>query len=306
MLRPDIDLREQNGHHELSTIRFRTIAQILDAVKFIADIFTSHESYPAGTGAWGRQACAGALPRAWAGTDTAAEYIDMLENGWPTGVKDLTGLDGLTADSPLKLQFQRSVAGAFPLVPEFLAGSPTSMLMPHQMPQESIRGTTLVVDAAFSCGVTADEVLAYATSIMKLVAWLQAERIETAVYAVVSLLPTSYAKRRYTYVVPVLPSGQIFQAERIAAILHPSFLRRGILSMVGQEAFLDAEKGGQRFKGSRTICKNSYGSPLTPTTSELLAGIPEVYSAVLLPKVGEGDPAKAVEESLSLRLQEEA
>jgi len=140
------------------------------------------------------------------GTESADQYSTMLRDGWPEGIQGAAGLDGLSTDHSEKIQFVRSVGGAFPIVPAFLHGAPDAMLMPTPQPADSVRGLTLVIDSAFHCGIGSAEVLDYAQSVMKLVAWLAAEQIETAIYTTTAM---GHGGGRYLYVVPIKEAGAI-------------------------------------------------------------------------------------------------
>lgn len=231
--------------------------------------------------------------RGFTGTENAEEYRNMLRDGWAHGVEGVEGLDGLSTDHAERINFVRSVGGAFPIVPAFLSGAPDAMLMPTPQPADSVRGLTLVIDSSFNCSVNANEVLDYAKSIMKLVAWLQAEQIETAIYSTISM---SHSGAKYLYITPIREAGDVMQPERIAAIVHPSFLRRAWFAMI------EVEHYDHKLKGA-SMCESCYGYPQTATAEELRVAIPEAYSVILLPKVGHGDPMKAVQESETFKLR---
>ena len=156
-----------------------------------------------------------------------------------------------------------------------------------------MRGLTLVIDSAFHCGITSGEVLDYARSVMKLVAWLAAEQIETAIYATTAV---RHATRKYLYVVPIKKAGDILMPERIASIVHPSYFRRGIF------ALWEVEHYDHKLSGTGCV-EGNYGYPQTSTAEELRQAIPEAYSVIKLPKVGQGDPMKAVQESETFKLK---
>ena len=89
------------------------------------------------------------------GTKSIADYESMLREGWAAGVKDVEGLDGLSSDQAERLNFTRSPGGAFPIVPAFLSGAPDAMLRPVTVPVDHVRSLTLIIDAAFNCGIRA-------------------------------------------------------------------------------------------------------------------------------------------------------
>ena len=230
------------------------------------------------------------------GTDSAAEYEDMMRNGYAHGVKGVEGLEGLSTDASDKIQFERSVGGAFPIVPAFLHGAPDAMLMPVAKPAEAVRGLTLVIDGAFHAGIKSWEVAEYAKSVMRLLAWLAAEGVETAVYSVIAM---RHNGDRVIWTTPIREAGGVMQPERIAAICHPSFLRRAWFSLVEREHI--------EFKlPLSNMCNDCYGYPSEATVAELQQVLPEAYSVILLPKPGSGDPDKAVREAYTLKLKQGA
>jgi hypothetical protein len=231
----------------------------------------------------------------WTGTQTDAEYLDMLENGWALGVQDVEGLDGLSSDSRERLSFSRNVGGVFPVVPAYLAGAPDSMLDVRPMPTDAVRGLTLVIDSSFHSGVRASTALEYARSVMRLIAWLQSEQIETSVYIV---CPIQFGSRRLIYTTPVHETGQILQPERIASVVHPSWLRRAWFALIEREYY----QYGMQECG---VCKGGYGKCRHVNADEMRQALPEAYSVIMLPKVGSGDPMDAVKESISLKLRQE-
>jgi len=228
-------------------------------------------------------------------TKSADEYLSMLRDGWQEGIEGVEELDGLSTDRAEKICFERSPGGAFPVVPAYLAGAPDSMLRPVPQQADSVRGLTLVIDSSFNCMVNAKDCKEYAHSVMRLLAWLQAEQIETAVYSVITIADGSM---RMLYAVPIREAGDIMQPERIAAVVHPSFLRRAWFAQVEREYHEHQLPG-------TGMCTGGYGYPQTATTEELKQALPDSYSVILLPKVGDGDPEKAVRETITLKLRHE-
>ncbi len=284
MFRPDRVIVDSKGK-KTATLRYRTIEQMTDALKASnADEENQCNSSKTERG-----------NNSWTGTKTADECLDMLQNGWKHGVEDAEGLDGLSSDASERLNFVRNVGGVFPIVPAYLAGAPDSMLDVRPMPTDSVRGLTLVIDSAFHAGVTGKTVLTYARSVMRLIAWLQAERVECSVYIV---CPIQMGKRRIIYTTPVRETGDILQPERLAAVCHPSWLRRAWFAMVEREYY------DHDMKECR-VCRGGYGQVRNVNAEELKQVLPEAYSVIMLPKIGEGDPEQAVKESISLKLRQE-
>ena len=228
-------------------------------------------------------------------TTSADEYLSMLRDGWQAGIEGVEELDGLSTDRAEKICFERSPGGAFPVVPAYLAGAPDAMLRPVPQQADSVRGLTLVIDSSFNCMVNASDCKTYAHSVMRLLAWLQAEQIETAVYSVIAIQDGGY---RMLYTVPIREAGDIMQPERIAAVVHPSFLRRAWFAQV------EREHHEYQLPGTG-MCRGGYGYPQTASPEELKNALPDSYSVILLPKVGDGDPEKTVRETITLKLRQE-
>lgn len=283
MFRPDRKIVDSDGK-KTATLRFRTLTEMTAAIT-ASQADTDHDCHSVKNER-------GSNP--WTGTNTADEYLDMLRNGWKHGVQDAEGLEGLSSDTAERLNFVRNVGGVFPVVPAYLAGAPDAMLDVRPMPSDSVRGLTLVIDSSFHAGVSSETVLTYAHSVMRLIAWLQAERIETSIYVV---CPIQFGQRRIIYTTPIRETGDILQPERIAAIVHPSWLRRAWFAMVEREFY---DHGMQECDA----CRNSFGQVRHVNAAEMQQVLPEAYSVIMLPKVGSGDPMKAVKESISLKLRQ--
>lgn len=283
--RPDVAIRDDNGK-KTATLRYRTLAQMTDALDWANDDDNDN----------GRaKSCreeSGESP--WSGTNTADEYIGMLRDGWKHGVQDVEGLDGLSSDRAEKLTFVRDVGGVFPIIPAYLAGVPDNMLSVRPMPSDAVRGLTLVIDSSFHAGVRGDTVLEYARNVMKLIAWLQAEQIDTSIYVV---CPIQFGQRRIIYTTPIRETGDVLQPERIAAVIHPSWLRRAWFAMVEREYYEYGMKECQ-------TCLGGFGQVRHVNADEMRQVLPEAYSVIMLPKVGSGNPMAAVRESISLKLRQ--
>jgi hypothetical protein len=238
----------------------------------------------------------------WYGGVDATEVADMLSNGWEAGVKDIEGLDGLTSDLADRVELVRDVAGVFPVVPAYLAGSPDSMLNVQTAPRENTKRLTLVLNGSYNCGVDGEKVLEYAKHVMRMVAWLQAERIDTAVYI---CFPINFndQKSKAIYLTKLQGSDQVLQPERIAAALHTAFFRRGWFSVLEYEYHGMIAEGKKYLPGSKD-CTWSYGRSTEPPLNVVakLLGDDE-NSIVLMPKPGYGDPEKAIREAINLKLR---
>jgi hypothetical protein len=283
MLRPDIKIKSDK---RTTVVRHRTLPDYVMAM---------HEAQADD----GRYRASMKASDDFQGHVSNEEFEAMLNDGWREGIEDAEGLDGLASDAQERLTFVRNIGGAFPVVPAFLSGDPCAMLQPRTDLNDNVRGVTLVLDGAYNCNVKGHTVLKYAKQVMKLVAWLEAERIETAVYVTHTVQQrTSGNGTRCMYVTPIREAGQIMQPERIASILHPAFFRRAWFSLLEHECYelkyKDSERG---------VRGGGYGRSTHATLDEVKQVLPEHHAVILMPQVGSGDPTKAIEEALNLKLR---
>ncbi len=276
-----------DGRKEKVRFRTRTISQLATAMEFAQAHSEEHKE---------RRASVDGDKR-FTATKNIGEYIDMFRHGWKAGVKDMKELAGITSEAADSLMFKRAPGGAFPIVPAHLAGHPDSMLMATVDVNENKRGITLVVDSCFSGDVNSRTIIEYAKEIMRLVAWLKAEQLDVSVYAVV---PIRMGSKRVVYTTPIIESGDVFQPERIASTLHPSFLRRAWFSMVEYEFYETDDKFPEC-----SVCRGGYGCVTNVSIPELREALPTAHAVCLLPKPGEGDPRKAIDEVLNLKIRTE-
>lgn len=228
------------------------------------------------------------------GTKDMGEFLDMLKNGWPEGIKNAKGLDGLASDHHERLQFVPDVAGAFPIVPAYLQGDPMSMRCPVQSPTENTRSLTLVIDQCVNAGVTSRSMLDYAQEIMRVVAWLSAERIECSV---VSIVANQIKGNLYYWVTELKAKGDVLQPERLATCVHTSWFRRGWFSVMEHEYHEHEMPNMDR-------CRGGYGSATNITLSDLPLMLDEESSSiVMLPKADNSDASDAINRAINLKLK---
>ena len=242
----------------------------------------------------GRQSLEGS--QYFTATKDASEYADMLANGWPAGMpKAKSGLDGLATDAAQALELIRSVAGAFPMVPTMLAGQPDHMLLPVRQSADRVRSISLVINAAFQAGVRSEDVLAYAHSVMRFVAWLEAEQVEASVF----LSSTNrFDKKTVTYITPIREAGSFMQAERIAAMVHPSWHRRAWFALLECEA-----KALGKTSPECQATHGGYGYPRETPLEVLQVALPYSESVAVLPAPGGCNPDEAIEHAVNLKLR---
>ena len=284
----DMPIRDAKTRRKVATLRRRTLDEMTRALDWAIDKDNAED----GT----RIRLSSVAERSsFTGTASAAEYRDMLRDGWAAGVEGVEGLDGLTSDQSERLDFVRNVGGVFPVVPAAIAGEPNAMLDVRPMPADNVRAVTLVIDASFNSGVSSTVALNYARKVMQLVAWLQAERIDVSVYTTITVQMKSM---RVIYLTQIRESGQILQPERIAVAVHPSWLRRAWFAMCERECHEFGLPGTE-------VCRGGYGQSRHASADELRQALPEAQSLIALPKVGDGDPEETVREALNIKIRRE-
>jgi hypothetical protein len=261
--------------------RRRTLTDIVDAMRW------SNEDS-------GRPLSSKSGRSSWTGTDSLDAYRDMLQYGWPEAMQDRpTDLDDLFTDAADQLAFLPDVAGAFPIVPAYLSGRPDCMLRPVPQPSDRLRSVTLILDGSFNASTEAETVRRHAFSVMALVAQLEAERVEVAVEIVVS---TEVRGQAVVYSSPVRQMGEALQPERLAAMLHPSWLRRCWFAQVEYDHYVQKlAHTGQ--------CRSGFGRAAGVDRSMIEAALPEAQCVIVLPKPGRGNPASAAREAINVRLK---
>lgn len=280
--RPDVTVQTDSGSF---IVRHRTI----EDYERTLDLAIAHKGKL--PGAYGKASTENG--REFAGTNPG-EYRNMLVRGWPEGIEGAEGLDGLVSDQLTRFQLQRNVAGSFANVPAHLAGHPAAMYE-MRVEQSEKRGLTLVVDLTFNCTVDADIVKQFARKVMRLVAWLQAQQIEIAVYGMVLERMNG---QDYCYPITIREHGQVLQPERIAALIHPSWLRRAWFSMLEYDAH-------QGCRAAQDATISGYGFPRYGNAELYRQILPEAYAVVMLPKPGDGDPEKTIMDAVNLKLRKE-
>jgi hypothetical protein len=219
----------------------------------------------------------------------------MLRDGWPEGIQGVSELAGLATDESERHEIYRDVAGFHPDVPSTIAGTPCDMFAMRRTTSASKRSVTLVNDASYNAGVTAETAQRHAIEVMKLVSHLVAEGIDCEVYNVQSI---QMRKLHTVYVTPVRTLGSPIMPERIASLLHPSFLRRSWFAM----AELEKDKG---MKGSEDVVPSSYGRAMRLEPALIKAVLPDAVSVVIMPKPGDGATAETLYNTVNLKLQRE-
>lgn len=280
----DADYIVRSDDDEVITVRNRPVSTVVECM---------HRAYTLHNHKTRRKLSSVDGLASWTGSESIEEYASILRDGWADALDGVEGLEGAMDDAASALVFQRDVCGAFPVVPAHIAGAPNSMLRPTIAPVDRTRSVTLVLDGSFASHTKAETVVEYAHSVMRLIAWLQTQQIEVAVELVCAV---KWNAKRYVYTTTVREMGTVSAPERIASMLHPSWLRRAWFATVEVEHYDCTLPGSE-------MARSSFGSSSSLSPGEVSRLYPETESVILLPKVGKGDPRAAVENALNIKLR---
>lgn len=113
----------------------------------------------------------------WHGTKTIEEAYDLLENGWTVEAKKLTQMLKASVSSVSSMKHPKqikSVAGFHPIVPNYLAGNPQSMVSTKMVTKKQ-KVVTLVRQGNFLGNVTSKQIEEEAIKAFKLVKRIEAQ-----------------------------------------------------------------------------------------------------------------------------------
>lgn len=200
--------------------------------------------------------------KSWFGTETFAEAIDMaLRRGWPEGRELLReSLLAVQARPKVYESLEFEVAGAFPCVPIFCAGSPAFMITDGS----SIRSTKPIVRIDYNNWVTArvdiKSMMLRGAAILSLANDLEARGFSTEL-RIIGNSKAPYGPKVFRYSITYKCAGEPLDLDRAAfAIAHPTSMRRLAFAILEQHGDLERD------------FKSSYGFPLykpNPTTENL-------------------------------------
>lgn len=175
----------------------------------------------------------------WRGTETWEDCISMaLRTGWPKG-RDLL-YEALAIVRPRPEPFksiEMSVAGAFPIVPNYCAGDPECMVMD---PGSNLRMTKPIIRIDYNHWIqattTPQDMILRGAAVLSL-----AETLERYGYSTeLRIIGNSGNERIFRYSVVFKRAGEMLDIDRAAfAIAHPSSMRRLAFAILEQHPELE-------------------------------------------------------------------
>jgi len=185
-------------------------------------------------------------------TDTYEQAIGLARTGWPEGrQKMVAGLDAsrlINQQARIKSE-ELDVAGAYPMVPAFIAGVPDCMV---NIGEAEIAGTQIiriVVNISFVAGVYDSTVINRGVAILSWVDRLEAEGKRVELIALRSTEGMSSATvNRFSLMFPLKRADEPLEIDRAAFVLaHPDMLRRLMFS--ASESHADMKEGFESTQG---------------------------------------------------------
>ena len=212
---------------------------------------------------------------AWSGTDTFVEAADMaLRTGWPEGRQLLE--DALIEvkrdfDSYNTLEF--SVAGAFPMVPNYCAGDPECMVVD---PGASLRNQKPIIRIDYNnwihAGVSTKAMMLRGAAVISLANSLEAQGFSTELRIVGATKGRGLdffdneGSKTWSYSITFKRAGEELDLDRAAyAIAHPSCMRRLAFALLEQHPDLKSQM-------SPGYGRPTYSNPRENSTSIYIPG----------------------------------
>lgn len=174
------------------------------------------------------------IPKGWYGSDSFAHALKLARFGWPAGLAAFNA-----AQSELKLKpkkgigrvWESSHVGAFPIVPEFIAGDPEHMRSARQEEVSFRKGINLIAQTAVASSVKTEEMLVYGLAVCRLIDELENAGVSVSCTLTMhdTLVPPLESA---SVVIPLKGEGEIGVPNSLLfALAHPSNFRRLFLRL---------------------------------------------------------------------------
>ena len=192
----------------------------------------------------------------WAGAESWEQAHDFLKNGDAKSMSKVndyyvTFTKQATATAP---RFRAAVAGAMPIVPAFLAGSPKSMLA-RQQAKTRAKVLTVVYNVCADAGQDAETLARTGAKFLAAVNAIEKSGCRLNIYMAVC---AEESKENVTFAVRVKTDGQRLNLMQIAyPLVNPSFLRRHFFKVIETNDKITSE-----------YWPSSYGHPVHGTNGE--------------------------------------
>jgi|SRR5215469_829855 len=171
----------------------------------------------------------------WSGTETWEQTLDLVKYGWPAGKKMLE--DSLAVVRPRPEPYrsiEMSVAGSFPMVPNYCAGDPECMVID---PGADMRQAKPIVRIDFNhwthAGVTTQDMMLRGAAVVSLAETLERHGYSTELRIIGNSRESGTKDFRYSIVYK--RAGEPLDLIKAAfAIAHPACMRRLAFAILEQ------------------------------------------------------------------------
>lgn len=174
--------------------------------------------------------------KAFTGTSSMAETLDLARYGWPEGTALLQdAADEITVQPAMgetvRPDIFYDVAGSEPDVGRYLSGEPENMIDFQLPPAPQGNVVEVAVEVAQSREVSTEQIMRRGAAVLAAVEAMQINGYSTAVSVATQVSSCRYPSRDLIHYVPVIKPGTYADIDRLAfAIAHPSFFRRLIFA----------------------------------------------------------------------------
>lgn len=170
----------------------------------------------------------------FSGTESFDQAIEYAKQGWDVGLEQFKLEDVVTASGMIELQPR--VQGFLPHIPNYINGFPEQMFHLEDVKDYNLPEINIYVPLNFNSWIKADQAIAYAKSIARIVNELSASHK-------VKLIGMSCTQMssgsKYIDQVVIKDYDESLVINCVAFAFHPSFLRRLIFSVLESRPDLD-------------------------------------------------------------------
>lgn len=188
----------------------------------------------------------------WSGTKDYQQALDFSIRGWTSGAKSMRKMYEETMEEyfePLQSS-GLDMAGAYPIVPEYLAGEEACMVNPDL--SRRVPTCNILLDIGFHSGISDDDIMFRGMCVLAMVD--DAEQMGISCAITINSNATYSKFVEYMMTAPIKSYGQHYDLDRCAYnIVNPSILRR--LDFRLKEATDPKETDGIH------MGRNGYGTP---------------------------------------------
>ena len=174
----------------------------------------------------------------WSGAESWEQAHDLLKNGDADSMGKVNEYFVKYTKQATAPRFRAAVAGAVPIVPAYLAGSPKSMLA-RQQAKTRAKVLTVVYNVCADSGQDANELARTGAKFLAAVNAIEKSGCRLNIYIAVC---AEEDKEKVTFAVRVKTDGQRLNLMQIAyPLVNPSFLRRHYFKVIETNKELASE-----------------------------------------------------------------